>query len=185
MTKQDSQLARSVRPRRSGVSLIETIACVVIVAALSSSLVAAMRSTQRSAALAAGESGAHAQGRAVLRRIAQRAQSWSRGGGVDIVNVRSNRWDLSDGSNETFRLQNAASGTGRDLVLIQNDGQQLVLVENNAVRFLMQPRQVGGNLVGMDVQLQIRESDTLSASRLQPSSADATITTTVCFSPQL
>jgi hypothetical protein len=174
------------RPGRAGVSLIETIACVVIVGTLATSMVGMMRGSARVTAISLGHEGVSAQGRKALRFVSGRMRDLSNSG-LSITSVRSSDFVVSDGVNSRrirFEVRRASDGVNRSLVMVDPSLGETVCLESSVQSFAMNEIDVAGGLVGVQLSLQLQASAERAA-ELRPDHRTAEMTTVLCLSPQL
>src|SRR6056297_1743027 len=111
------------RSTHRGISLIETIACVAIVATMATSIVGVMQNSVRVASASRGELGAPAQARQALRLLSDRMRRWDETDGIthargSVVQAGPHRY--------SFRRVASATGSGHDLTLVDELGNETV-----------------------------------------------------------
>ncbi|KLU03946.1 putative transmembrane protein [Rhodopirellula islandica] len=167
-------------------SLIETIACVVIVGTLATSMVGMMRGSARVTAISLGHEGVSAQGRKALRFVSGRLRDMSNSGQT-ITSVRSSDVVVSDGLNTRrirFEVRRAPDGENRSLVMVDPLLGETVCLESSVGSFAMNEILVDGRLAGIQLSMQLQASDDRAA-ELRPDHRTAEMTTVLCLSPQL
>lgn len=172
---------RSSRIGRSGLSLIETVACVAIVASMATSIVGLMQNSARVAASARRTSGAAAQGRQTLRELIDRFQAWDHTGGITSVNGRTIR---SDTRTYQFVKESSKTGVGSDLILKDDLGNQTTCVLGSFVDLQINAIPRNANPTGVELRLRLRKTGD-EAAGLRPEDREADLKTAICFPPQL
>ncbi|TWT92277.1 hypothetical protein [Neorhodopirellula pilleata] len=167
--------------RRSGLSLIETVACVAIVASMATSIVGLMQNSARVAASARMTSGAVAQGRQSLRELADRFQTWDQIGGITSINGRT----IQSGARVyQFVKQSSQTGVGSDLILRDDLGNETTCVLGSFVDIQLNPIPGNTSPSGVEIRLRLKRTDDEAAS-LRPDDREADLKTAVCFPPQM
>lgn len=177
-----SQLIAAQRANtRAGISLIETVACVAIVASMSTAIVGIMQSSTKVVAASRTSVGAPAKARQVLRELSDRMQGWDRTEGINLVSGSAVRTGT-----RTYRFVQRASvtRTGRDLVLQDDLGNETVCVLGDLVDFRIEPIPDRNLPNGVEMRLRLKKNDE-EAAALRPNEREADIQTRVCFPPQL
>lgn len=166
---------------RNGISLIETVACVAIVASMATAIVGLMQNSVRVAASSRTTSGAPAEARKALRELSDRLQAWDQADGIVSINGRTIR---TNSNTYRFGRQTSQTGSGADLILQDDAGNQTTCVLGSFVDLEFIPLPSGNNPVGVEIRLNLKKSDD-EAAGLRPDDRDAEIRTRVCFPPQL
>ena len=166
---------------RAGISLIETVACVAIVAAMSTAIVGVMQTSARVAAASRTSVGAPAKARQALRELSDRIQAWDRADGISFANGSTIR---SGARTYRFSTRSSTTGEGRDLILQDDLGTETVCVLGDLVGFELTPMPDRNFPDGVELRLRLQiEGD--EATQLRPGQLEADIRTRVCFPPQL
>ncbi|MCC9644611.1 hypothetical protein LOC71_20245 [Rhodopirellula sp. JC740] len=186
MTKAASLNRLNVSHRHRGVSLIETIACVAIVATLATSMVGMMRGSARVSAISQGHEGAPAEARQALRFVGQKIRDLT-SGGQSVVSVRNRDFQLDDGLSVRrvrFEIRRSSDGVNRSLVMVDPLFGETVCLDGAIRTFNMNELIVAGQRVGIEMTVQMQASADRAA-ELRPDQRNAEVTTVVCLSPQL
>jgi len=178
MTSLDSNRSRM---RRSGLSLIETVACVAIVASMSTSIVGLIQNSARVAASARTTSGAAAQGRQTLRELTDRFQTWDQTGGITSINGRTIR---SGPRTYRFVKESSKTGVGSDLILRDDLGNETTVVLGSFVDLELNAIPGRTDPIGVRLRLRLKKTGD-EAAELRPGDREADLKTAICFPPQL
>ena len=180
MTQFKSPNKNSFRSR-AGISLIETVACVTIVAAMSTAIVSVMQTSARVASASRTAVGAPAKARQVLRELSDRIQTWDRASAISFANS----YAIQNGARTyKFYSKSSATGEGLDLMLQDDLGTETVCVLGDLVSFDITPIPDRNFPKGVELRLRLK-IDGDEASLLRPSQLEADIRTSVVFPPQL
>lgn len=177
----DRSATRSANASRAGISLIETVACVAIVASMSVAIVSVMQTSARVAAASRTAVGAPAKARQALRDLSDRMQAWDRADGIRLISGSTIR---SGARSYRFFSRPSATGEGRDLILEDDLGTETVCVLGDLAAFKLEPIPGRDFPNGVELYLRLR-IDGEEAEQLRPHEREAEIQTRVCFPPQL
>lgn len=172
--------------KRSGVSLIESIACLAIVGSLATSMVGMMRGSARVTAIAHGNEAAAAEGRQALRFLSQQIREMPRSG-LSIVSIGNRDIQVDDGLNQRrirFEIRRASDGVDRSLVMVDPVLGETICLGSSARDFDLNEIIIAGRRVGIEITLQLQTTSDRSG-ELRPGQDSAEMTTVVCLSPQL
>jgi type II secretory pathway pseudopilin PulG len=181
-----STMSRSTQPPRrlqcrSGISLIETIVCVAIVATMSTAIVGIMQNSVRFASASRLPNGSAAKSRQVLRHLSSQLQRWDESEGIEslnnsVVRTRSHTY--------RFVRRRSVTGIGRDLICQDEAGSETVFVLGELVEFEMTAIPGALNPNGIEMRLRLRNVGD-EANQYILDNREAEIRTHVCFPPQL
>lgn len=166
---------------RTGISLIETVACVAIVASMSTAIVSVMRTSARVASASRTSVGAPAKARQVLRELSDRMQAWDQASGISAV---SGSTIQSGARSYRFSSRPSVTGEGRDLILRDDLGTETVCILGDLVGFELTPVPDRNLPDGVELRLRLKINGE-DAARLRPNEREADMQTRVCFPPQL
>ncbi|MCM2369745.1 type II secretion system protein [Aporhodopirellula aestuarii] len=166
---------------RRGVTLVETVACVMIVVAMASSIIGVMQGSIRIASASRGVIGAPAESRQALRFLAERFRSWHENEGILKLNKSSIQ---CTNFRYQFKERKASTGVGDDLFLVDDSGNETLCVSGSLRSFEFEPIRSGADLIGVELRLSLKKTGEESET-LRPIDREATMTTQVCFAPQL
>ncbi|EMI44389.1 hypothetical protein [Rhodopirellula sp. SWK7] len=165
---------------RRGVSLVETVACVMIVVAMATSIIGVMQGSIRVATASRGVVGAPAEARQTLRFLADRFRSFHESEGI----VKMDSSSIACASRTyKFDERKSSSGVGTDLFLVDDSGNETLCVSGSLGDFEFEPISLAGIVVGVELRLHLQKVGEESAT-LRPMDREAKMTTQVCFAPQ-
>lgn len=165
---------------RRGVSLVETVACVMIVVAMATSIIGVMQGSIRVATASRGVVGAPAEARQTLRFLSDRFRSFHDSEG--IVKMDSSSIACTSRTYK-FDKRKSSSGVGTDLFLVDDSGNETLCVSGSLRDFEYEPISLAGIVVGVELRLHLQKVGEESAT-LRPMDREAKMTTQVCFAPQ-
>ncbi|WP_404309785.1 type II secretion system protein [Neorhodopirellula lusitana] len=167
---------------RRGISLLETVACVAIVATMSTAIVGVMQNSTRVATASRGAVGAPAQARQALRQISDQLHQWDQTDGIQLISGQT----IVTGSQKYRYSKQVSSSTkgGYDLVLEDGNGNELVCVQGTLVDFKIDPIPSGTAPIGIEMRLRLKLNGVL-ADELRSGELEADVRTQVCFPAQL
>lgn len=167
--------------KRNAVTLVETVACVVIVSIMATSIIGVMQGSIRVAMASRSSIGAPAEARQTLRFISDRFRAMHETEGVLQVNASTVQC-----SNDVYRFESrkSLSGVGNDLFLIDDSGNETVCVNGSLASFGMQPILLGTQMIGVELQLALSKPSA-DAETLRPRDRSVKMATQVCFPPSM
>ncbi|EMI52620.1 hypothetical protein [Rhodopirellula sallentina] len=161
-------------------SLIETVACVMIVVAMATSIIGVMQGSIRVAAASRGVVGAPAEARQTLRFLANRFRAFHEVEGIVSIDKSSIQ---CTGNTYKFDERKSDSGLGKDLYLVDDAGNETLCVSESLETFEYEPITVAGIVVGVELRLHLKKSGDEFAT-LRPIDREAKTITRVCLVPQ-
>jgi type II secretory pathway pseudopilin PulG len=167
--------------KRRGVTLIETVACVVIVSTMAVSIIGVMQGSVRIATASRTAVGAPAEARQTLRLLADRFRALHETEGIVAIHAQS----LNGGTHAyKFDARKSSSGNGTDLFLVDDSGTETLCVSSSLSDFRMAPIFLGTTLIGVELQLELQKTSA-DAATLRPNDRQAKMVNQVCFPPFL